>query len=100
MLAPVAFTFGAGVGVYGLTLATIGYQRVPAAQQGHVFAVQNAIRQSGLAVGPVLAGICIEASSLTTFAAAVTMAGAALFPLLILSSTAWAPQRDRLPGDP
>jgi len=95
VLVPAAFIFGAALGAYGTVLINVEYRTIPGDQQGHMFGILTALSQSGTAIGPLLTGLAIDASSLAAFAAAAASVGTVLAVTLRL-----AKRLSRMPGTP
>ena len=93
VMLPVAFAFGAATGVYGTVLVNIEYATVPPDQQGHVFGVLTALAQTSAAVGPLLAGGVVAASSLRAFALAAAVVGLATAGVLLAARPLREPWR-------
>ena len=54
---------GAGSGVFSALLVATEYERIPAADQGHVFGLLGGLGQAGLAIGPIVAGVALTVLS-------------------------------------
>ncbi|MEQ4208778.1 MFS transporter [Actinopolymorpha sp. B9G3] len=78
-------TAGFGSGLFSATFITIEYERIPPADQGHVFGLVGGIGTAGIAVGPLLAGALLTVAPLSVGAVAIATVGATAAAALALT---------------
>ncbi|MEQ7007904.1 MFS transporter [Actinopolymorpha sp. B17G11] len=78
-------TAGFGSGLFSATFTTIEYERIPPADQGHVFGLVGGIGTAGIAVGPLLAGALLTVAPLSVGAVAIATVGATAAAALALT---------------
>ncbi|MFC7403745.1 MFS transporter [Georgenia alba] len=66
---------GLGAGLFSATFVTIEYERIPTAEQAHVFGMVGGIGTAGVAIGPLLAGVALEVVTFPAVAAAIAVVG-------------------------
>jgi hypothetical protein len=76
---------GFGSGLFSATFITIQYERIPAAEQGHVFGLVGGIGTAGIAVGPLLAGTLLKVAPLSVGAMAIATVGMTAAAVLALT---------------
>ncbi|MEQ7123102.1 MFS transporter [Actinopolymorpha sp. B11F2] len=78
-------TAGFGSGLFSATFITVEYERIPPADQGHVFGLVGGIGTAGIAVGPLLAGALLTVAPLSVGAVAIATVGATAAAALALT---------------